>query len=161
MHSLLVKVNSRGFYIKYECNKGSAEALVRSKIEYFCFSSVRPKQWPNWQTKYVNPNLYWTEDLWTVISLIEFTCVTTLPIKLFVHVLHTMYYTTKTHSTTCLNYIFTWIYALSIILLITKAVWRNFKINGTDESKAMCSINININICSIELKWDGKITKIW
>jgi len=22
-------------------------------------------------------------------------------------------------------------------------------------------INININICSIELKWDGKITKIW
>jgi len=21
--------------------------------------------------------------------------------------------------------------------------------------------NININICSIELKWDGKITKIW
>jgi len=23
------------------------------------------------------------------------------------------------------------------------------------------NINININICSIELKWDGKITKIW
>jgi len=26
---------------------------------------------------------------------------------------------------------------------------------------ATLSINININICSIELKWDGKITKIW
>jgi len=22
-------------------------------------------------------------------------------------------------------------------------------------------VNININICSIELRWDGKITKIW
>jgi len=24
-----------------------------------------------------------------------------------------------------------------------------------------CNININISICSIELKWDGNITKIW